>query len=239
MSTLTIDYSSYATTTPAGSVGSAITLRNNSTLNLESATTLSGNLDVESNATLNMENNPLTASTVVSWLELRSADHHPQSRPITATSLYVANQTFNLNPSDNVTYYTLWTASSTLGSSVSSLTLYYSSNATTTAPGNVTGNVNLYNGSTLTLGSPMTLGGNLTVADGSTLDAQHQPISAPGVYVAKAARPAWSTAGTVATNYLSVTNASSATIGPDSVVGQISLDPAASACCNPADKPPA
>ena len=64
MSTLTIDYSSYATTTPAGSVGGSITLRNSSTLTLGSATTLSGNLDVESYATLDMANNPLSAATV-------------------------------------------------------------------------------------------------------------------------------------------------------------------------------
>ena len=185
VSGLGLSNSSQATTTAAGNVTGNVSLFSGSTLTLGASMTLSGQIDVE-RLLDDTEHGRLPALRqhglfgVVRW----AGGHTAQPRPITATSLYVAAQTFNLNPSDTVSGFALSNGTTTLYSPVSGLGLSNSSQATTTAAGNVTGNVSLFSGSTLTLGASMTLSGQIDVRDSSTtLNMAGYALSAPTIYL--------------------------------------------------------
>ena len=182
VSSLTLSYTSQATTTPAGYVAGSVSVDLSSALTMGAPMTLTGNLDLERSSTLDMAGHPLTAYQVLlSWY-----DNQPYTllnrAPITATYLDVGIGTFNLSASDNVTNFYLDYAASTLSSSVSSLTLSYTSQATTTPTGSVTGLVSVAGSSTLTLGALMTLGssylGVLDVESNSTLNMAGHPVNA-------------------------------------------------------------
>jgi hypothetical protein len=99
--------------------------------------------------------------------------------PLTAYSLYLGNQAFNLAPTDSVSAFNLYHGTTTLNTHVSDLYLYENSTATTTTADNVTESVVIYGGSTLTLGADMTLSGSLNLQDhGSTLDMAYHAINA-------------------------------------------------------------
>ena len=83
VSSLTLSYSSQATTTPAGNVTGSVGVDLGSTLTMGAPMTLTGNLDLERSSTLDMGSHPLNAYSVqFSWnqnqpytLLNRAADH--------------------------------------------------------------------------------------------------------------------------------------------------------------------
>ena len=225
VSSLSLSNSSRATTTPAGNVSGYVNVDLSSTLTLGAPLTLSSQLDVERNSTLDMAGNPLSAPTVYLGWSYGQPVAVLNRGPINAANLYVYGQAFDLSSSDAVTNFSLGGGTSTLNSPVSSLYLY-GAQAVTTASGNVTGTVILFSTSTLTLGASMTLSGDLSVyGAGSKLDAKDQPISAYAVYLGTSGGPvSLVNGGSLTANYLYLDQASTATIGPDSVVNnQISL----------------
>ena len=178
VSSLTLSYSSQATTTPAGNVTGSVGVDLGSTLTMGAPMTLTGNLDLERSSTLDMGSHPLNAYSVqFSWNKNQPYTLLNRA-PIMATYLEVGIGTFNLSASDNVTNFYLDFAASTLSSSVANLTLSYTSQATTTPSGNVGGYVSLDLSSSLTMGAAMTLTGNLDLERSSTLDMAGHPLTA-------------------------------------------------------------
>ena len=181
---------SVATTTAAGNVTGGAQVWTGSTLNLGAALNLSGSLDVrDTGTTINMNGNSIAASTIyLGWYDGQATTLNRGTVPgtLTATNLYVGNQTLNLLPTDAVTNFYLTNATSTLNSSVSvsSLGLQNGSVATTTAAGNVTGGAQVWTGSTLNLGAALNLSGTLDVRDtGTTINMNGNSIAASSIYL--------------------------------------------------------
>ncbi len=165
VSSLTLSYSSQATTTATGNVHGSVSLDLSSTLTLGAPMTLSSNLDVSRSSTLNMAGQALTAPTVELGYPYAQPVTVLNAGPITATNLYDYTSVLALTGS----------------SAVTNLTLSYSAQATTATTGNVPGSVSLDLSSSLTLGAPMTLSGVLDVERSSTLNMANQPLSAATV----------------------------------------------------------
>ncbi|HEV3259887.1 MAG TPA: PEP-CTERM sorting domain-containing protein, partial [Gemmataceae bacterium] len=109
---------------------------------------------------------------------------------LTANTLAVGHQMFDLGAADSVTNYYLTNATSTLNSSVSYLDVGNNSAATTTAGGTVTGSALVYNNSTMTLGADMSLRYSLQVESNSTVDAANHNITAQNILVGTEGLPA-------------------------------------------------
>jgi filamentous hemagglutinin len=181
--TLNLTNSSSATITATGNVTATVGLFAASTLNVGANLILSGTMEVRDNSTLNMNGHTLTAN----FIDLGSETNLPttlQNRgALTANTLGVGNQTFNLNAVDNVTNYYLTNATSTLNSSVALLVVDGSSQATTTVAGNVTGTVQVHGG-TLNLGANMTLS-NYILVGGATLNMNGHTLTADLIALAE------------------------------------------------------
>ncbi|MGD0382214.1 MAG: PEP-CTERM sorting domain-containing protein, partial [Thermoguttaceae bacterium] len=155
---------------------------------------------------------------------------------LTATDLYVANQPFDLYPTDSITNFYLRNGTSTIntplsyfyltnGTSRINTTLSYlylgNSTAATAGTGNVTDNVDIYN-STLTLGADMTLSGALNMwgdTTGSILDMAGHSLNTNQFYFG------WSggtntllNSGGISANYLYVGNANVLTLHPGDLI---------------------
>ena len=129
--------SAQGTTTAAGNVTGNVSVNQGSTLTLGTAMTLTGNssLDVERGSTLNMAGHSISAPIVElgwgasQWVTVLNRG------PISTANLYVYGQAWNLNAADAVTNFSLSNGTSTLNSPVSTLTLSNSARATTTPLG--------------------------------------------------------------------------------------------------------
>jgi autotransporter-associated beta strand protein len=184
VSSLTVSNTSQATVaTPAGSPGESAYAETGSTLTLGGPLALSGELYIDPTSTLDMAGQPLTASYVTLASAFGQSATLRRRGAITAYSLAVTNQAFNLIASDAVANFLLSNGTSTLASSVSSLNLSNSAEATTTSTGSVNGSVTLTASSTLTLGSAMTLSGELYVDPTSTLNMAGHPLTASSLYL--------------------------------------------------------
>ncbi len=189
VSTLTLSNGAQATTTATGNVSSSVNLYTGSALTLGASMTLNSYLDVEQGSTLNMAGYPLSAPSVYLGWGYNQPVSLLNRSPISTANLdvYAPGQTFNLNPSDNVTNFSLSGGTCTLNSPVSTLNLYNGAQATTTLAGNVSSSVGLSGSSALTLGASMTLSSALTVPQYSTLDMAGYGLSAPNVTFGSAA----------------------------------------------------
>jgi len=140
-----------------------------STLNLGANLTLSGSFDVRDNSTVNMNGNNISASSILlGYYDGQPTTLNRGTTPgsLTAANLYVANQNFNLLPSDSIGNFNMYNGNTTLNSGVSVSSLFLSNaTGTTTAANNITGNVSVA-GTTPTTGpSTLNLGANLSVSD--------------------------------------------------------------------------
>jgi hypothetical protein len=182
---LVLEGTSSATTSASGNLTGTVDEYSGSTLNLGANLSLSGNLDVEqTGSVLNMNGNNISANVIqLGWNDNVAVTLSRGTTPgsLTANTLEVYGQTFNLLSSDAVTAFYLADGTTTLNSgvAVSRLQLQNGSTATTTATGNVTGNLFMYSGSTLNLGANLDLTSNLDVEDsGSVLNMNGNNISA-------------------------------------------------------------
>jgi fibronectin-binding autotransporter adhesin len=233
VATLSLTTNSTAATTPSGSVTAGVTIDSGSRLTLGADMTLSGTLDLKAvtGCALDMAGSALNASyayigwnggSVVPVLQNRGRLH--------VTGLSVANQPFNINPTDTITNFSLKNGTSTLNSSVASLNLTTNATATTTAAGNVTGYVNVSGGSRLTLGADMTLSSYMYLWNaGSTLDMAGHALRASEIDFGWNGTGATSLInnGRISTNTLYVGNANTPTFYPgDSIASYINLSSA-------------
>ena len=146
---LQVNNAATVTTVATGNLPNTAAVYGGSTLNLGAALNLSGSLDVrDTGSTIDMNGNSIAANTIyLGWYDGQATTLNRGTVPgtLTATNLYVGNQTLNLLPTDAVTNFYLTNATSTLNSGVSvlSLGLQNGSVATTTAAGNVTGGARL------------------------------------------------------------------------------------------------
>jgi hypothetical protein len=140
--------------------------------------TLTGTVRMDDFAAFDMASHSLTAGTIYLGWYGNIPTTLLNRAPLAATSLYVANQPFDLNASDSVQELHLNNVFGTLYSSVSSLDIYNGSQATTTAMGNVTGDVTIYESCSATLGTSMTLAGTLDMHGNATLDMAGNPLTA-------------------------------------------------------------
>jgi len=213
-SNVTVSGSSLLTTTAAGNVSGYLSVLGGSTLTLGAPMTLSNQLNVEENSTLNMAGNPLSAPSVSLGWNAGQPVTVLNRAAIAATTLSVANQTFDLIASDAVTTFNLSSGTSTLYSPLSVLSLSSTALATTTAAGNVSGNVSVLGGSTLTLGAPMTLSSQIDVEENSTLNMAGYPLTANMIYLgSNDGQPVTlQGSGTITTNNLSIGGGSAVTL---------------------------
>jgi hypothetical protein len=158
------------------------------------------------NSTLDARGHTITAPTLsIGWEVLNNAFGVPTFRVpgdhvvqllnrgdlYVGDALFVANQNFNLTPTDQVWGLVLGNASTHFSPTVSieRLQLEKGSTATTTAIGNITYGAFVHDGSTLTLGADLNVGrvvGNEFVSvtgNNSILDAQGHKITAWGLSV--------------------------------------------------------
>ncbi len=184
--------------TASDSVGS-LTLNNGSTAILKAAGNVTGSITADdgSASTLDMGNQTVSATTINLGYNNGGALAFSNRGAITATNLYVGNQTFNFGTADSVSNYYLKNATST-----------------TAAEPNITGNVTLSGGSTLNLGANMSLSGNLS-ADNSTITAGAYSLTAGGNITlgSIATAASLSTTGNVTANSMSVLNGSTLGVG--------------------------
>ena len=107
VSSLTLSYSSQATTTATGNVHGSVSLDLSSTLTLGAPMTLSSNLDATRSSTLNMAGQALTAPTVELGYPYAQPVTVLNAGPITATNLYDYTSVLALTGSHAVTNLTL------------------------------------------------------------------------------------------------------------------------------------
>ena len=186
---LQVNNAATVTTVATGNLPNTAAVYGGSTLNLGAAPNLSGSLDVrDTGSTIDMNGNSIAANTIyLGWYDGQATTLNRGTVPgtLTATNLYVGNQTLNLLPTDAVTNFYLTNATSTLNSGVSvlSLGLQNGSVATTTAAGNVTGGAQVWTGSTLNLACA-NLSGSLDVRDtGTTINMNGNSIAASTIYL--------------------------------------------------------
>jgi hypothetical protein len=176
--TLTLQGSSSATLTRTDSLTVDAGVFTGSTLNLSTAMSLnasSGILDVRDTGTVvNMNGNAISAADIyLGWYDGQAVtlDRGGAGGTLTAVSLRVGNESFNLLATDKVDAFFVTNGSTTLNSGVSVSTLGLTNNATaaTTETGNITSQVLLTSGGILNLGANLNLSGNLTVNDASSV----------------------------------------------------------------------
>jgi hypothetical protein len=162
-----------------------VSVSSGSTLNLGANLSLSGSLDVENTGSVvHMNGNNISASSILLGWDSNQAvtlDRGTTPGSLTASNLYVADNTLNLLPTDKVTNFFLSNSTTTLNSgvAVSSLTLVNGSSGTTTTTGNVTVSISVGGGGTLNLGANLNLTGNMDVEGaGSTVNAHGFNITA-------------------------------------------------------------
>jgi hypothetical protein len=185
VSSLIMYDSSTTTTASAGNVTGNANIYWGSTLTLGADLNLTGSLDLQdAGSTLDMAGYTVNASQMyLGWNGAGSPTLLRRGR-LAVDYLQVANQTFDINPTDSISHYYLSHAPSTLNAPVSSLSLYANSTATTTAAGNVSEGVSISGVSRLYLGADMTLTGNLNLQDtGSTLDMNAHALNASQVFL--------------------------------------------------------
>ena len=136
-----------------------------------------------------MNGNSIAASSIyLGWYDGEATTLNRGTVPgtLTATNLYVGNQTLNLLPTDAVTNFNLTNANSTLNStvSVSMLGLQNGSVATTTAAGNVTGGALAWDWQYAQPRRCVNLSGSLDVRDtGTTINMNGNSIAASTIYL--------------------------------------------------------
>jgi fibronectin-binding autotransporter adhesin len=185
VNTLSVYSGSTATTTATGNVTGNVNVLSGSTLSLGANLSIAGSLDIENTGSIvHMNGNNISANTtLLGWYgnQAVTLDRGTTPGSLTATNLYVADNTLNLLTSDKVTNFYLSNSTTTLNSgvTVSFLQLQDGSTGTTTTAGNVTDNVNVLTGSTLNMGANLTLTGTMDVENtGSVVHMNGNNISA-------------------------------------------------------------
>ena len=162
---VSVTSAAHVTTAATSNVTSTANVFTGGTLTLGAGMTLTGNIDVRDNSVVDMAGHPLSANTVfLGWYDGLPTSLSNRAA-LTATYLYVGNQSFNLNAAD----------------SASNLSLHNAS-ATTTAVGNVTASVNVDSASILTLGAGMALAGNASIDSGGLLDLRGHNATIGGLH---------------------------------------------------------
>jgi hypothetical protein len=223
VASLYLTNNSTAATTSAGGITAGATIDSGSHLTLGADAAMTGTLDLRTTgSTFDMASHALTASTVyLGWNGTGLTTLQNRGR-LTAGSLYVANQPFDLNATDVITNFSLQNGAGTLNAPVSSLSLTTNATATTTAAGNVSSYVNISGGSRLTLGADMTLSGSLNMWNAaSTLDMAGHSLKAYEIDIG------WNATGSttlmnngkISTNNLYVAHANTPTFHPGDSIG--------------------
>ena len=128
MTSLSLNNSSTVTTTAVGNVTGNVNIYSGSTLTLGADMTLSGNMDIrDTNTTVDMAGHSLMRDCVIlGWYG--GVPTLLNRGRLTASSLAVSNQTFDLNATDSVSNFSLSAGTSTLNTPLSGL--YLSNNST-------------------------------------------------------------------------------------------------------------